>query len=162
MNEQQIRALIKSEIQQAANANRFQLASIPRHIHNGIDSPTAFQPILTYVGMVGVPINTDPVTVNILPTGWTVRYDGTGSYAIVHNLGTVNYITIATCAQSTNVFGAAVVEAFPNEVSIAWGDISTGTKADTGFVFTLTMYNNKRLTVPSYYGDSATTGIKPV
>lgn len=43
LNEQQIRSLVQDEIRKTNGANRFQLSSIPRHIHNGTDSPKITQ-----------------------------------------------------------------------------------------------------------------------
>lgn len=163
MDEQQVRVIVKQEIQAAASASRFQIGNIPRHIHNDTDSPLAFQPILTYVGLLGVGSATAPVTVNILPKSWTVRYDGTGEYTVIHNLGSsIIYSCVASAAQSTNAFAPPVISGFANEVSFTWGDISNpGAKIDTGFYFILTVVNNKDTKIPSYYGSYATTGVSP-
>lgn len=39
MNDQQIRKIVREEIQRANNSSRFRVQSIPEHTHNGIDSP---------------------------------------------------------------------------------------------------------------------------
>lgn len=43
MNEQQIKQLIQQEIHKNQQAQRFNLNSIPRHTHNGVDSPPVNQ-----------------------------------------------------------------------------------------------------------------------
>lgn len=105
-----------------------------------------------------------PITVNLLPTGWTVSYNGTGDYTVTHNLGansglpasSVTYPGLYTCVanaiQSTNIYPVSVISNFQNEVDFVWADIATGANADTGFNFSLTIVNNKKLPPPSYYG----------
>lgn len=151
MNEATIKQWIQQGIQQAASANRFTLGGIQRHTHNNVDSPYTFEPILTYVGI----INYDG-TYSLLPKGWTVVKDpaNLGTYYITHNLGTVLYSCVASCFQSTNIFGVPVIEGFANEVDFTWGDVATGAKADTSFYFILTVINNKSTTLPSYVGSA--------
>lgn len=156
---QQVKALIQSSQQYSDAKNRYTLSPINGHNHDGINSPTAFQPILTYVGAIG-----SDGTVLLLPQGWTVVKDGglSGTYYVTHNLGgsdtanatrlTAFYSCVANAIQSTNIFAVPVISAFTNEVDFVWGDIATGTKADTGFNFALTVVNNKKTSVPAYYG----------
>lgn len=225
MTPEQIRQIVREEIQKSSSSSRFGLAPISRHIHNNIDSPFVFQPILTYSGLVGVgnsvtfvavtatgafvggevsatltvawPYQTGQftttfsngdsravnytnssasvtwsgglsgaatvdmvadgvkaITVNFLPIGWSVDYDLSGSlYTITHNLGTDFYAITANSAQSTNIYGAPVIEGFADSLTIKWADAQTGGGGiATGFYFTLTVINNKKNTVPSYYG----------
>lgn len=153
MEKQEVLNLIQQQIQAASASARYQLTPVQTHTHDGINSPNVFQPILTYVGTVGSGSATSPVTVNMLPVGWSVRYDGTGIYAIVHNLGTNFYTLVANAYQSTNIFAVPVIETFENECSVVLADIATGLKADTGFTFSLTVVNNKKTTLPTYYGN---------
>lgn len=165
MDDQAIKTLIQQEFQKSNSASRFQLTPTSSHNHDGINTPTTFQPILTYVGAIA-----SDGTVLLLPQGWTVFKDtaaGDGIYYVTHNLsssrgggvstaslagGTAFYSCTASAIQSTNIFAVPVVSAFPNEVDFVWGDIATAAKADTGFNFILTVINNRKTTIPSYYG----------
>lgn len=153
MTPEQIRALVQSEIQQANAYARYQLTPVQTHTHDGINSPNVFQPILTYVGTVGSGSAIDPVTVNILPVGWSITYVSSGTYTIIHGLDTDFYTCVVNAYQSTNVFAVPVIETFAKETSIILADVATGAKVDTGFTFSLTVVNNKKTTLPTYYGN---------
>lgn len=224
MTPDQIRQIVRGEIKKNDSGSRFGLSPIPRHIHNNVDSPYVFQPILTYSGLVGVgtavnyvqvtatgafaggenaatltgawPYQTgqfttyfsngdtravnyangsasvtwsgglsgaatvdmvadgvNAVTVNFLPIGWSVEFDIVdGLYVITHNLGTTFYAATASAAQSTNVYAVPVISHFDNTLELKWADVATAAATTTGFFFTLTVINNKKNTVPSYYG----------
>lgn len=152
MIDPEIQAYVKQEIQRQNSVGRFQLTPIQRHIHNNIDSPYTFQPILTYVGLVGY-----DGTAILLPKGWKITKDAAfaGVYTVTHNLGTLLYGCVASASQSTNIYAVPVISAFQNEVDFTWGNVATDLSADTSFFFSLTVINNKSQTLPSYVGTYA-------
>lgn len=151
MISQELQQFIRQEIQKVATANRFQLTSIPRHIHNEIDSPLTFQPILNYIGFVPYDGNIHGAALEtILPTGWTVTKNSTGNYTVKHNLGTILYSVVASASQSTNVKVSTVTTANANDVTFTWWD-ENGVAQDTSFNFVLVQINNKKTTLPTYY-----------
>lgn len=145
MDTSQIQSLIRSEVQKISQVGRFGVSNTQRHIHNDIDSPYVFQPILTYVGEIG-----SNGTVGLLPQGWTVTYNGTGSYSITHNLGTRLYSVVASAQQSTNSVVSPVLESFDDGFDANW--FTSSGAADTSFTFILVNINNKSTKLPSYYG----------
>ena len=48
MIDEKDKGIIRQEIQTTYSERRFQLGGIPRHIHNGLDAPITFQPILNF------------------------------------------------------------------------------------------------------------------
>lgn len=153
MNEQQIRSIVRSEIQAAASSSRYQLTSIPRHIHNDIDSPYALQPVLTYVGYVrsdGKLTTAVPGTESgIFPSGWSVTKTGTGTYKITHNLNTRNFIVVATCVSALAAIEVSLHDA--TSVTLETFSFAPGaTATDENFNFMLTVVSNKNQKLPSY------------
>lgn len=148
MDEARIRAIARQEIQTASAAARFQLSPNNRHVHNNVDAPYVFLPYAVYAGFVPYDLTASGLE-SILPNGWTVRYDATGYYTIVHNLGTSLYALVADATQSTNAVVSPVVSPFDNEVTVAWFD-NTDTATDTSFNFVLVQVNNKSDTFPTY------------
>jgi hypothetical protein len=144
-NEQQIIQMIQTEISKAGSNARFNVQGIPQHVHNNIDAPLVYQPILTYIGLVG--LNGE---VGILPTGWTVIYNGTGNYSIVHNLNSFLYSVIAFPV-GVSAVGLATTD--NNIAEFTWTD---GSAVDTPFYFILTQVNNKKVTLPTYQSTSYT------
>jgi hypothetical protein len=147
MNEQAIRALVQQEIKAHSSSARFGLNSIPRHIHNNVDSPFVFQPLLTYIGFV----NYDGTSL-FLPKGWTINYDGgsPGAYAITHNLSTSNYAAIACAQQSTNTVVDVVISQFSSSIEFDWFSAGAVAPADTSFTFIISLLNNSQQTNPLY------------
>lgn len=147
MNPEQIRALVRQEIQANSSASRFKVNTTPRHIHNNVDSPFTFQPILTYIGEV----NADGTAV-LLPNGWTSVGSGTGVYTITHNLNSTYYRIVANpsdpyigvfCTIGTRGKNTVVVKTFvPSAGSYA------ATSASFSFILVIT--NNRSQTLPSY------------
>lgn len=155
MNDQQIMDAIRREVQAQNSASRFQLNPVQQHTHSGgADGPPVFQPTVTYAGWVPYDITATQLLGLILPAGWTLRYDGTGQYTVIHNLGTLLYTVTAACTQSTNVVAVPVVSFFANEVSIYWFDATSGAvlgdPVDTSFGFQLVQVNNKKTTPQGY------------
>lgn len=130
-------------------ANRFRLTPTNRHVHNNTDAPFVFLPYQIYGGFVPYDGDVNGVLEAILPRGWTVTYNGAGSYSIFHNLGTFNYIVVATASQSTNVVVACVSESFENQVDFNWFDTSSANQ-DTSFNFILILLNGNSATFPTY------------
>lgn len=146
---------IQQGIQQAASANRFQLSGIPRHVHNGIDSPVVFQPIITYVGLVsflGISV--------FLPKGWTVA-QGTvpGNYVVTHNLGPGVLYTVSAIPSADSGSGhdsiSYSIGSNNNNVDFFIFNTTTGAASVCDFQFTLTVVNNRSAQIPSYTITSA-------
>lgn len=151
LTEQEIRAIIQQEIRSSATSSRFQVKSIDQHKHNNIDSPATYSPVLTYIGFVPSDGNVNGGLEYILPKGWTLLYNGTGSYTITHNLGTMLYSVVVSATQSTNNVVAAVISPFANEFDSNWFLSSDAiTPTDTSFFFILTQINNKKSSLPQY------------
>lgn len=162
INEQQVRSIAQQEIQKNEVGSRFQVKPIQQHVHNNIDAPVTFQPILNYAGNVlagdfGV---TNPLP-TLLPRGWSVSYVTagplTGAYQVTHNLNTLSY-GVSPCASSENpaTLSAVItnVELNPNNFLVLFYNTS-GSLIDCGFSFVLTQINNKKQTIPTYVVSTA-------
>ncbi len=150
MNEQQIRQLIQQEIQGHASSARFGLNSIPRHIHNNLDSPYVFQPILIYIGSID-----GTGGVNLLPNGWTLA-GGVGVYTVTHNLGSDALYVVTASASADFGSGFDVVNiSNPNGTSVTFQvfNPSTLSLSVCNFFFSLTVINNRSQQLPTYYGN---------
>lgn len=141
MNDSQIRQIVREEISRSSAGGRFNIQSLPYHTHNGIDAPFATQPLITYIGLIGL-----TGTVGILPTGWTVAYTPTGRYQVTHNLGSFQYIINATPA---GTIGLVAISIDDNIVEFDWFDASS-TAQNTPFFFTLSIANNRKVAPPTY------------
>lgn len=144
MSSNQIQQMIQQEMHKYSQLNRFNVSNTQRHIHNNIDSPYTFQPILTYIGNIS-----ENGSVGLLPTGWSATSDEAGSYTVTHNLGTVLYACVASSSDS-GAIANPVVSHFANEVDFVW--FQELGKTTTNFNFILTVINNKIQTLPTYYG----------
>lgn len=149
MNDSQIRQLIQSEIHKTSQSNRFNVQNQGRHIHNDLDSPYVFQPILTYIGFVGY-----DGSVILLPTGWSITHVGAGEYTITHNLNTQLYAVVVTAQQSTNAVVTAIVEERINDFDVSMINHVPALE-DSSFTFILTNINNKTSKLPAYGGNIA-------
>ena len=148
MDEQKIRSIVQQELQANRSGARFGLTPIQRHIHNNTDSPFAFQPILTYTGVIIY-----DGTVGSLPKGWTCVRNAVGAYSITHNLGSdSNYVVMTQELQSLNTVLTSVVSPFALQFDVTWWDISTAAAGDTSFMFTVTVANNRSTQIPVYSG----------
>ncbi len=145
MDEQKIRSIVRQEIQSSASGGRFGLNPIQRHTHNNVDSPYVFQPTFIYAGYVG-----SDGSVLLLPNGWTSSFDGSHTYTVTHNIGSI-YIVNASPIQSTNHVCSPVIEPFSNSFDVSWFDVN-GSGTTTGFGFILTVINNKSMSNPIYVG----------
>lgn len=147
MNEQKIRQIVQEEYRKNNSNGRFGLQNIPYHIHNGADSPTVFQPNITYIGWisdVGTPI--------LLPKGWTSS-GGVGIYVVTHNLGNnALYVVTANASADTGSGFDVVAISNPNGINITFEvfEPSTHSLSVCGFFFQLTVVNNKSTTSPIY------------
>lgn len=146
MNETQIRTIIRQEIQTNTSSSRFALNSIPKHIHNDIDSPTIYQPTLIYTGKIAYNGSTI-----LLPRGWTATQVDVAGYSVTHNLNTLLYTVIATPTQSLNNVVSPVVSEFQNTFEIYWFD-SASAQSPTSFDFALINVANKAQKNPTYTG----------
>lgn len=161
LSEQQIRNIIKDEIRKSNSSLRFQYTGIPRHTHNGTDSPYITNQSVTYAGAIGS--DGSPI---LLPKGWSVTYDATGFYTVTHNLWSQNgggaqdtnlpYAVVTTALQSTNELVVCVATPFPDSTTFGWflSHTDPPTAQDTSFFFQFTAINNKNPNPPSYFSDS--------
>lgn len=166
-NEQQLRSMMRDEIRRNDNSSRFQLQSIPKHTHNGVDSVFLVQPTQTYIGLIQGG-TTDPVAATVLlPKGWTLNINTTGTptytYVITHNLsssqgsaGTVSSNAIYAVSIQINegdsflFFAPSIIENADEFIVNFRQD--TGGSVAPSFAFSLTVINNRSLNPPSYYG----------
>lgn len=138
---------IQQGIGQTSQLNRFNVGNTQRHIHNDIDSPYAFQPILNYTGL----INND-ASVGILPKGWTISHtSNSGIYVITHNLDTLVYAVSVTTVFNGSTFEVPTVIMNANSFTVRTF-FYPATPSDTGFTFILTNPFNRLTKIPSYYG----------
>jgi len=116
----------------------YSVGKIPHHIHNNIDSPYAFTPIMTYIGAIIY-----DGSIALAPNGWTVDFDGINDYTITHNLGSDLYAVNVTSAQGNNEVVTAVVgPPFPNSFDVSWFKTVDASKIASSFYFTLTAVKN--------------------
>lgn len=148
MNPEQIRALVRQEIQANSSASRFSLNTIPRHIHNGVDSPFTFQPILTYAGSLlrdGGPF--------ILPKGWSCSKIGSGSYTVTHNFGSDVIYAVSAIpgldAQTIQYYRPPTTPGTINFYTLAIGG-GGASAVDSSFDFLITVVNNRSQSIPTY------------
>lgn len=80
---------MQQQIQQLTQSLNSLLALFKTHVHNGTDSQT-LPTTSSGPSIYKIQINADGST-NILPTGWTVVKNSTGSYTVTHNLGVTTY-----------------------------------------------------------------------
>lgn len=143
MTPDQIKQLVVQTMNSQMSA--YSTAKVPYHIHNGVDAPIVFTPVLTYIGLIksdGTPI--------LVPSGWSVDHSMTGYYLITHNLNTELYSVTATPLQSTNIVVAPILELFDASFSVNWWQTDvTLTPADTSFSISLTVVNNRKA-YPNY------------
>lgn len=141
--------MIQQEMHKSQQVQRFNLNSIPRHTHNGIDSPSVFQPVFSYAGQ----INPDG-TVVLLPSGWTITVSGTGVYTITHKLNTLLYTVNANCIFVNSYNVVSITKNANNFIVNTF--FYPATPFNSGFMFNLTNINNKSTIPPGYYGSSVT------
>jgi hypothetical protein len=139
MNPQQITNLVQQLMAKSSQSGRFNIQNIPSHIHNGVDSPLVYQPVLTYGGSV-----TSGGVSQFLPKSWTVKGGG-GTYTIIHNLNTLLYVVNAS-AQSGSIATSATLSLN----SFVVHTFSSGGPTASAFTFTLTNLNNKSTQTPVY------------
>lgn len=149
----QVQQMIQQAIAKNSQTNRFNVQNQGRHIHNDIDSPLVFQPVLQYVGAVnfdGTPL--------LLPTGWTSSISGGTIFTITHNLNKSAYSVILTELFYYDI--SAMGQAGPglNDFEVSWTESDGSTLLSSPFYFTLTDVTNKNQKPVSYYGPwTATT-----
>lgn len=151
LDEQRIRAMIKEEIRTSNSSLRFQQTAIPKHIHNGVDSPFVFNPSQIYAGSIIVDINAQILAG--IPVGWGIENPSVGQYKIIHNLGTTAYLVVATpWSQVPTSFVAALV--YDSNASqyftVSISDYQTATLRPGSFQFFLLNVDNRTLTPPRY------------
>ncbi len=163
MDEQKIRQIAKQVAQEemrSFNSNsRFGQSPIQRHIHNNIDSPFVFQPILTYIGAInstGVP--------SLLPKGWTstlITAAGPSyAYQITHNLasnsgsttgGFSSFYSVVASSQRIDIPVTVLVAERKDDFFVAFANLAGGSET-ASFTFILTVVNNRNTQLPVYSG----------
>lgn len=154
MNEQQIRQLVRQEIQNSQNQGQFTVRNIPLHTHNGKDSPFVYSPTNIYTGFVPSDADLSGATTSgfvFFPQGWKVSLDGgTLIYTVTHNLNT-DFYTVCCSLYGPEAINAAIpnIVCLPNEFTVLWQDSSL-IAYQTDFSFQLVQVNNGIQTVPLY------------
>ena len=144
-----MRQIAREEIDRLGTIGTYNTLQIPRHIHNGVDSPLLIAPTLTYGGYVFW--NGVIAVGTLMPKGWTVQTVGTGIYTVVHNLNTQFYIPSASAIQSTNKIVTTVISPTVNDVTFTWFDMeNVPAKVDTGFSFLIITVTNTVPGSPQY------------
>lgn len=127
---------------------RYGVSTVPNTASTGADSPR-----VNYKDLVNKPTGTSsPLYSGYVvsggtagapfPSGWTVTSLGTGAYQVTHNLGTTNYIVVATplitsvVVRIVNIFNITST-AFDLEIFDA-----SGTSQNIGVFFILTTQSN--------------------
>jgi len=142
---------IQNQIGQASQLGRFNVGNTQRHIHNDIDAPYAFQPILNYVGNISLDVSNNAV-IQMLPAGWTVSHTAnSGIFIVTHNLNTLLYAVAVTTIFAGNTYEVAHVVLSANSFSVTTF-FYPATPADQAFNFILTNPFNRLAKLPSYYG----------
>ena len=135
---------INQALQAYDQNQRFGVATVPFHDHNGINSPVVKTPVTSYTGFV----NADGTIGINFPKGWTATLIGAGQYQIVHNLGLYNYAVSASCTGGTgatyNITNSSAIKGnavdYANQFVIHWVVFSTGSgqlNTSVPFMFTL-------------------------
>lgn len=142
---------IQQGIGQTSQLNRFNVGNTQRHIHNDVDAPYAFQPILNYVGIINLDVSSN-ATVAMLPKGWTVTHiANSGIFTITHNLNTLLYAVVVTPLFSGNTYEVANAVRSANSFTVRTF-FYPAQLADQAFNFILTNPFNRLSKMPSYYG----------
>lgn len=162
-----IRQMIHQENYRANVQRQYKVADIPRHTHNGIDSPFIYSSVVSYIGLIN-----ENGTPALLPSGWSSVLQGTNPdyyYSITHNLGleyTGSVVTtgsIGTGANNTGPLYAVTVTSqdinfvFPlvnqyDNSFLVFLYESNSIPVKNAFSFNLTIINNKNSRVNNYYG----------
>lgn len=141
MDDSSIRRIVQEEIRKSGTKSRFGLQSTNYHTHNSTDSAQIFQPIVTYIGLIGA-----TGTAGILPSGWSIAYAPTGIYQIQHNLNSFQYSVVASPVGTT---GIVDINLDANIVEFDWFTPASVAQ-DTPFFFNIVIVNNKKLNLPVY------------
>lgn len=146
MDENKVNQLIQQALARQASSSRFALNAIPRHVHNGTDSPFVLQPILTYVGSV---LSNGGGT--ILPDGWTSSKIGTGNYSITHNLPVDAIFTVTATPVDLGTQVACAVSVNGGVITVSTYSTGTGGgQLSNSFHFLVTVVNNRSASIPTY------------
>lgn len=150
-SEQQIRAMMKDEIQKSNNSGRFNINPNQQLRQNPLNTSSTPTSVLTYVGLVLINGSTNPPSAGaaggVFPSGWTIDHGSTGDYLITHNLGTGAYAVVASPIGTTT---AVEIESNDNQVEFTWFDTFSKAATSTPFFFILTVVNNRRTSFPTY------------
>lgn len=147
-DEQNIRRIVQDELQRQGNRDTFGVSAVPRHTHNGIDSPFAFDPVAIYGGII---ITSDtPAT---LPKGWTLEHIATGVTHVTHNLNDIDQIfwMAAPFGAGGATLPVPIIIPGPNLVEFNWFDANNAAAdIDTTFFFIGVQVNNQDTTPAQY------------
>lgn len=131
-------------------------ARVPQHVHNGVDSPFALQPTVSFVGIIGD--GGEPV---VLPSGWNSYYLGAATYAIFHHLDATLGKTSPSGAEAVSyAVTFTQLDGYPlatplltlgtNGFGVQWLRTTTGNPQGTFFCFTMTLVQNRNTVPPTY------------
>lgn len=160
INEIEIKRLVDQAVKDNDSRGRFNVQSIPKHTHNGIDSVPIYSPTHTYTGYVpadGI-INNSSQTV-LFPSGWRCSLieqvpQPEVTYAIFHNLNTNLFTVNVTQVTGTPItFQSSVipvVAAADRAFLVFWWDFALGEFVRANFHFQLVQPNNKVTPLTTY------------
>ena len=148
MDEQQIRRIVREEVEKGGALSTYSTLQVPRHVHNGVDSPFITNTTLTYVGY----IRSDGSEI-LIPNSWSAERLDVGTYTIRHNRANdLLYSAISVTATGATVtIPISTVSPFYDEINVVWFDaLNLPAKVDTNFQFTVTTINNSSPGFPLY------------
>ena len=161
MNEQQIRAVVRQEIDSAISSKRFGLNPIPRHTHNGVDSPPVRQenivPNVRVLGDITMQTNGTVYNlgINFNPTSLLFLgvATGTGHHAMIVGNAQLGTTSIFKASTSTSVTTGGQTQSFI-QGSTQFIYISTTATVNTSELYIASLASDTRLEVVGYTNTS--------
>lgn len=176
-DEAKIRRIVQDEMRAQGNRDTYSVSSVPRHIHNGVDSPFAFTPTQIFAGHV--PYFNDPDLLTIIPQGWIINHLAviatfTGAFAGGETSGTLT----TNWNQGNNTFfvltiffsnGDERTGTFTNgSTAVTWSGALSGAATATAVVESVGQYEifhnlgTQQYTVVATASQSTNTVVVPV
>ena len=130
LTQQDVARIVQDELKKQQRTDMFSVAKVPFHTHNGIDSPPLRGSTTgtVYYGFV----NNSTSAGTPFPEGWSVVNNGTGDCTITHNLGTTEYVVLATSEGTASIMSPQTRNT--NTISI-FSYSTAGTSQSTDFFF---------------------------
>jgi len=120
ISEARIRQIIQEEIKRNQVASKFNVTSVPQHIHNNVDSPFVFQPILTYIAFIPYDGSLTSGLEYILPTGWSIEHP------VLSLSFTAAFVGGETSGTLTAAFNDKVASGYNLYIGFSNGDVRLG------------------------------------